>query len=70
MQSVLPHVPFPEFPLRPHRNRQWFKSIWNPCTKKPEQFYFGSWSDDPKAERAQTPSSDDAWRMGAGWEWG
>ena len=51
MPRHIPAVPFPEFPLRPHRNRQWFKSIWNPRTKKSEQFYFGSWSDDLKGER-------------------
>jgi integrase len=50
--SPAPALPFPEFPLRPHRNGQWFKSVWNPRTKKAEQFYFGSWRDDPKGERA------------------
>ena len=52
MNAVLPSLPFPEFPLRPHRNGQWFKSVWNPRSKKSEQFYFGSWADDPKGERA------------------
>ncbi len=52
MKSVLPPLPFPEFPLRVHRNGQWFKSVWNTRSKKSEQFYFGSWADDPKGERA------------------
>lgn len=38
--------------MRPHRNGQWYKSVWNPRTKKSEQFYFGAWADDPKGERA------------------
>lgn len=49
---VPPKLPYPEFPLRPHRNGQWFKSVWNPRTKKSEQFYFGSWGDDQMGERA------------------
>jgi integrase len=52
MPVVLPPLPFAEFPLRPHRNGQWYKSVWNPRTKKSEQFYFGSWQDDPKGESA------------------
>jgi integrase len=52
MPVVLPPLPFPEFPLRPHRNGQWFKSVWNPRAKKSEQFYFGSWHDDPKGDLA------------------
>ena len=48
----LPALPYPDFPLRPHQNGQWFKSVWNHRTKKSEQFYFGSWVDDPKGERA------------------
>ena len=49
---ALPSIPYPEFPLRPHRNGQWYKSVWNPRTKKSEQCYFGLWKDDPKGDRA------------------
>jgi integrase len=52
MPVFSPPLPFAEFPLRPHRNGQWFKSVWNPRAKKSEQFYFGSWHDDPKGDRA------------------
>jgi integrase len=52
MPAVVPPLPFAEFPLRPHRNGQWFKSVWNPRAKKSEHFYFGSWHDDPKGDRA------------------
>jgi len=45
---ILPKLPYPEFPLRPYRNGQWYKSVWNAWTKKFEQCYFGSWSDDTK----------------------
>ena len=48
----LPKLPSPDFPLRLHRNGQWYKSVWNPREKKSEQFYFGAWQDDPKGERA------------------
>jgi integrase len=48
----LPALPYPEFPLRPHRNGQWYKSVWNPRSRKSEQHYFGLWKDDPKGERA------------------
>ena len=37
-----PPLPYPEFPLRPHKNGQWYKSVWNPRNKKSKQFYFGS----------------------------
>lgn len=49
---TLPPRPAVDFPLRPHKNGQWYKSVWNPRTKKSEQFYFGSWVDDRKGERA------------------
>lgn len=49
---ILPKLPYDGFPLRPHRNGQWFRSCWNPRSKKSEQFYFGSWTEDPKGERA------------------
>jgi integrase len=49
---ALPVIPYPEFPLRAHRNGQWYKSVWNPRTKKSEQCYFGLWKDDPKGDRA------------------
>jgi integrase len=48
----LPKLPYPGFPLRPHRNGHWYKSVWNRNAKKTEQFYFGAWGDDPKGERA------------------
>ena len=32
----LPKLPYAEFPLRPHRNGQWYKSVWNPRVKKSE----------------------------------
>jgi integrase len=47
-----PALPYPEFLLRPHRNGQWYKSVWNPRSRKSEQHYFGSWKDDRKGERA------------------
>lgn len=47
-----PALPYPDFPLRPHKNGQWYKSVWNPISKKPEQFYFGSWREDPTGDRA------------------
>ena len=49
---VLPKLPYPDFALRPHRNGQWYKSVWNARTKKPEHFYFGTWADDLKGDRA------------------
>jgi integrase len=49
---ILPKLPYEGFPLRPHRNGHWYRSIWNSHSKKSEQFYFGSWVDDPKGERA------------------
>jgi integrase len=52
MSKELPNLPFDGFPLRPHRNGSWYKSVWNPRTKRSEQFYFGSWRDDPRGERA------------------
>lgn len=52
MSVKLPSLPFAEFPLRPHRNGQWYKSVWNPRAKRSEQFYFGTWQDDLKGERA------------------
>jgi len=52
MNATGPALPYPDFPLRPHKNGQWFKSIWNPRTKKSEQFYFGSWHEDPRGECA------------------
>ena len=50
--QTIPKLPYQGFPLRPHRNGHWYKSVWNPRSKKTEQFYFGSWSGDPKGERA------------------
>ena len=50
---LLPPLPYPDFPLRPHQKGSWYKSAWNRRLKKTEQFYFGSWKDDPKGERAQ-----------------
>lgn len=50
--TSLPPLPYPDFPLRPHKNGQWYKSVWNRRTKKSEQFYFGPWHDDRKGERA------------------
>jgi hypothetical protein len=49
---TLPKLPRADFPLRPHKNGQWYKSVWNPLTKRSEQFYFGTWADDRKGERA------------------
>jgi hypothetical protein len=49
---TLPKFPRADFPLRPHRTGQWYKSVWNPLTKWSEQFYFGTWADDRKGERA------------------
>jgi integrase len=50
--STPPPLPYDGFPLRPHQNGHWFKSVWNHRLKKSEQFYFGSWHDDLKGERA------------------
>ncbi len=50
--TALPALPYEGFPLRPHKNGSWYKSVWNPRTKKSEQFYFGSWRDDRKGDRA------------------
>jgi len=50
--SQPPKLPYDGFPLRPHQNGIWYKSVWNRNSKKSEQFYFGSWADDPKGERA------------------
>ena len=52
MSVTLPRLPYPEFPLRPHANGQWFKSAWSSITRQSHQFYFGSWKDDPTGERA------------------
>jgi hypothetical protein len=52
--KILPGLLRTDFPLRPHRNGSWYRSVWNRRTKKSEQFYFGSWRDDPKGERALT----------------
>lgn len=52
MATTLPSLPYREFPLRPHRNGQWFKSVWNARLKRSEQFYFGSWRDDPMGDAA------------------
>lgn len=41
-----PAKPHPDFPLSPNLNGQWFKKI----NQKP--YYFGSWRDDAKGERA------------------
>ena len=49
---TLPKLPYDGFLLRPHPNGHWFKSVWNRKIKKTEQFYFGSWADDPSGERA------------------
>lgn len=50
--SPLPKLPRSDFPLRPHKNGQWYRSVWNSGAKKSEQYYFGTWADDPKGERA------------------
>src|SRR5580658_8838849 len=50
----LPKSPYEDFPLRAHNNGQWYKSVWNRRTKRSEQFYFGTWADDPKGERTMT----------------
>jgi integrase len=52
--SSLPKLPYDGFPLRPHRNGHWYKSVWNRQSKKTEQFYFGAWVDDPKGKHAMT----------------
>jgi len=50
--SIPPRLPNSDFPLRPHKNGHWYKSVWNRRLKRSEQFYFGSWHEDPKGERA------------------
>ena len=52
MSDQLPPIPYPEFPLRPHPNGQWCKSVWNPRTRRSELKYFGTWRDDLAGERA------------------
>jgi integrase len=53
MNAIVPSsLPYPDFPLRRHKNGQWYKSVWNPRAKRSEQFYFGPWRDDLKGERA------------------
>jgi hypothetical protein len=52
MPRQLPSLPFAGFPLHPHKNGQWYRTVWNRHSKRSEQFYFGTWSDDPKGERA------------------
>ena len=52
MFATFPKLPFAGFPLRPHRNGQWYKSAWNPRTKKTEKYYFGAIADDPQGQRA------------------
>lgn len=47
-----PKLPYLDFPLRRHSNGQWYRSVWNPRSKRSEQFYFGTWKDDAKGERA------------------
>jgi len=49
---ILPTLPYPDFPLRPHRNGQWYKSVWNRRLHKSEQFYFGPWAGDSAGQRA------------------
>lgn len=41
-----PEKPTPTFPLSPNLNGQWWKKISG------KAYYFGSWKDDPKGERA------------------
>ncbi len=41
-----PAKPYPHFPLTPHRNGQWIKKV------KGDFYYFGSWKDDRKGQRA------------------
>ena len=50
----LPKLPYDGFPLRRHRNGHWYKSVWNPRTKKSEQFYFGPSNEDCTGTRAMT----------------
>lgn len=45
-----PPKPRPDFPLFAHRGGQWRKDIWENGRSVP--YYFGSWDDDPKGERA------------------
>jgi hypothetical protein len=52
MAVTLPSLPFPGFPLRPHHNGQWYKSVWNSRSQRTEHFYFGPWKEDPRGERA------------------
>jgi hypothetical protein len=52
MPASLPKLPYEGFALHPHRNGQWYKSVWNSRTKRTEQFYFGKWVDDPTGDRA------------------
>jgi len=48
----LPPLPYSQFPLRPHQNGQWYKSVWNRLLRKSQQFYFGAWQNDLKGDRA------------------
>lgn len=51
-KPALPPLPYPKFPLRPHRNGQWYKSVWHRQSRRSLQYYFGSWHDDPDGKRA------------------
>ena len=48
----IPSKPYPEYPLFAAKNGQWRKDIWSSRLRRAEQFYFGSWEDDPRGERA------------------
>lgn len=51
MPSKPPSKPYPDFPLFAHSGGQWRKDV-RVNGGKPQPFYFGTWKDDRKGERA------------------
>ncbi|MEA2708129.1 MAG: hypothetical protein QOF78_730 [Phycisphaerales bacterium] len=47
-----PQKPHPDFPLFPAPNGQWAKKIKGGGDAKSKPYYFGSWKEDPKGDRA------------------
>lgn len=51
-KPVKPSKPRADFPLFPNNNGKWCRKVWDRTAKKNVAYYFGSWADDPKGERA------------------
>lgn len=65
MRPTPPPKPYPDFPLFAHSGGQWRKDV-RVNRGNPLPFYFGSWKDDPRGERAMQDWLDrkDAIRAG------